>query len=65
MSNANYQQQKYGKEKARANSFDEGFFKNILDKDHEESDNIDENVILPHIQAALVNKIKELPIQIV
>jgi hypothetical protein len=43
-----------GKDKPRANSFDEQIFNNIFYKE-DENDEIEENQILPHIHSALVN----------
>lgn len=47
---------KQGKDRPRANSFDEQFFNNILDKD-EDIDELDECVILPQIHTALVKQV--------
>lgn len=49
-----YQHMLNGKEKPRANSFDEQFFHTILDKD-DDNDEMDENQILPHIHSGLVD----------
>lgn len=46
---------KNGKERPRANSFDEQFFNNILDKD-DEIEQLNENDMLPAIHNVLANK---------